>query len=1645
MKFFTFYSIGLLLCLPFTGLTQTINDCVDAVVVCSDDDIGFNPDGPGQNDYADPDNNEGCITSLEQNSAWYYFQIDPTAPPDLVLGFILHPKGGLGEDYDWALYGPNVPCGNLGNPIRCSSSSAACGFCPDTGMGMGTTDVTEGPGSGDGFVMTLVVQPGQGFYLMIDNWQGTMNGFVLTWTDSAAPYLNCAAQPPCALEAHAGPNILACEGDQSITLDGTSSNNHDNETYSWSGDNGGTAYLDDPDIANPTVTLPPGFTGIITYTLTVTEDTCTTEDQLTLEVFALPTITITQIGPFCENNPPQALTATPPGGTWSGDNTGNTFNPTTNGPGTHTVTYTYTDNHGCINSESLDIEVFEKPEVTIDPDPAEFCDSEGFVLLTAEGSAGAGGYSYNWTTPTGMDVGNTYNATVSGAHIVSVTDANGCKNTSSVNVINHPNPYVEIIDPGPICDDVDDVFLTAIPAGGTFGGSIITPDGEINPNMNPPGTYPINYSYTDGFGCESTALADIFILETPNATATNNGPLCGGEQILLFGETDGVGANIVYSWTGPGGYISTMQNPVNASAGGFYNLYVTVEGCVSEVAVTQVDVSTTPDAVASNDGPYCNGQSIQLHGNTTASGIVISYAWTGPNGYTSTLQHPTDATQPGIYSLVITVDGCPSPAVLTQVQFNPPPGAAASNNGPYCTGDAIALFGNTSTSGTTINYTWSGPNGYQSTVQNPTDALAPGVYQLIVTVDGCQSAINTTTVTVNSLPQPVIAGQASFCTGNSAMIDAGGGYTSYFWNDASTNQTIQVFATGIYTVTVTDANGCTGNTSFGVTEMPSLSPVITGALEFCEGSNTVLDAGTGYTTYQWSTGEVSQTIQVSTEGNIGVIVTDAQGCSGSTNITTSINPNPIVTIGGSTTYCIGGFTVLDAGTGYISYDWSNSATTQTITVSAPGAFSVDVVDVKGCAGSGSVTITESTSLSPVITGSTAFCENGSTTLNAGSGFATYNWSDGSMNQTLLVNTTGIYSVSVSDGQGCFGNTSVSITEVLPPSATLKTDTTLCNTQAGGSVINLYSMILSGDTGGTWEDVNQSGAVGLFNSLNFNNIPAGDYRFRYTTNSATAPCPESEYQIIVKVLDCTCPDVFFLSAAPLCNGGDVLDLTTIENTAESGVWSVIQNPAGINPASLNGSLFDPTGSDPGAYTLQFDLQNQPPPGCPVDFQVMVDVDPSVDAGNASAPVAFCVGDNQLVNLNAMITGADANGTWTETSAVPSVGGAFNSVNGTFNTQNQPSGNYTFQYSLTSNGVCPDDASTVSVIMNLIPKAVAVDNAELDCTNTTRTLDATGSSDGPGYSIVWTGPGILSDGKENTIHPTVDQPGIYVMTITNTQTGCFNSTSVTVTENGNHPTDAVIDTKNPSCSGDQDAYINVNQVIGGVPPYAYSLNNQPFTNDNTFTNLTAGDYDVALADANGCLWDTLITITSPSAFSISLGPDIELGLGESATVQATTNLATDQIDTMIWSPANLVECFDVTCLEGTVHAANAVTLTATLYDINGCSASDKIYISVNKVRKLYVPTVFSPNSDGVNDIFYISGNENQITQIKRFMVFNRWGEVLHEATNFQCNDASKGWDGFFKNETMNPGVFVYFAEVEYIDGWIETFKGDVTLMR
>ena len=124
--------------------------------------------------------------------------------------------------------------------------------------------------------------------------------------------------------------------------------------------------------------------------------------------------------------------------------------------------------------------------------------------------------------------------------------------------------------------------------------------------------------------------------------------------------------------------------------------------------------------------------------------------------------------------------------------------------------------------------------------------------------------------------------------------------------------------------------------------------------------------------------------------------------------------------------------------------------------------------------------------------------------------------------------------------------------------------------------------------------------------------------------------------------------------------------------------------------------------------------------------------------------------------------------------------------------------------------------------------------------------------------------------------------------------------------------------------------------------------------------------------------------------------------------------------------------------------SIRLEVAVRDSNGCVAEDDIFIFVNRKRNVYIPSAFSPNEDGKNDRFHVFGDET-VVNIRSFLIFNRWGEPVYEGYNLPPNDPAYGWDGNFREQPMNPAVFAYVAEIEFSDGDVELFYGDVTLAR
>ncbi|MCB0552822.1 MAG: gliding motility-associated C-terminal domain-containing protein, partial [Phaeodactylibacter sp.] len=216
---------------------------------------------------------------------------------------------------------------------------------------------------------------------------------------------------------------------------------------------------------------------------------------------------------------------------------------------------------------------------------------------------------------------------------------------------------------------------------------------------------------------------------------------------------------------------------------------------------------------------------------------------------------------------------------------------------------------------------------------------------------------------------------------------------------------------------------------------------------------------------------------------------------------------------------------------------------------------------------------------------------------------------------------------------------------------------------------------------------------------------------------------------------------------------------------------------------------------------------------------------------------------------------------------------------------------------------------------------------------------------------------------------------------------------------------------------------------------------FGGNGFYPNLGPGEYTIYVRDDYNCLYTQPgLIVAEPEELFILLPPDTTIRKGDSIAILAQANrVGPVQFN---WRPNYNISCTD--CNPPSAYPEESVYYYVTARDGNGCTADDRILIYVDKFRGVYIPNAFSPNGDGANDVFYIFADES-VAEIKSFLVFNRWGEAVFESYNFQPNNPIYGWDGIFRSEVLNPAVFAYMAEIEFKDGEVVLFKGDVTLAK
>lgn len=273
------------------------------------------------------------------------------------------------------------------------------------------------------------------------------------------------------------------------------------------------------------------------------------------------------------------------------------------------------------------------------------------------------------------------------------------------------------------------------------------------------------------------------------------------------------------------------------------------------------------------------------------------------------------------------------------------------------------------------------------------------------------------------------------------------------------------------------------------------------------------------------------------------------------------------------------------------------------------------------------------------------------------------------------------------------------------------------------------------------------------------------------------------------------------------------------------------------------------------------------------------------------------------------------------------------------------------------------------------------------------------------------------------------------------GCEQTVVATVSEPP--PLEADVMATDLRCFGDQNGMITVTP-LGGTAPYQYRLNDEDFSSNDLFSRLSSGSYEVYVMDARNCtsLVD-VVTINEPPEFRVDAGPEeYTLYLGDSTLLLADYVNGTGAIRFQ-WTPSfgDPLPCPD--CEFAWVRPFYTTTYELFAVDANGCEARDQVQVNVLKPRILAVPTGFSPNNDGENDRLLVHGRAG--TRVKVFQVYNRWGELLYEARDFDVNDSGVGWDGTFRDQPVLSGVYLYYLVGEFLDGEEKIRKGQTTLIR
>jgi hypothetical protein len=1139
--------------------------------------------------------------------------------------------------------------------------------------------------------------------------------------------------------------------------------------------------------------------------------------------------------------------------------------------------------------------------------PLSFCFGDSTVLVAS------GGYnSYQWICNNSI-VGSDDTLVVynSGNYVVVVTDSTTCPGSSLPVVVDAHDAPLTIQSNAQFCEGTVDSliatsgFVSYVWSNGASTNKIFVSQG---------GTYTV--TVTDNFGCsKSVSINKIQLLQPPAPVITANGPtsFCPGFDVTL---TSDVVTNIVWS--------NGLTTPsITVDSTGYYAVTVTgANGCKTTSAGVQTFEYLNAQASFSHNGlPLCENSTTVLSANSS-----VTYLWS--DGQTS--QNIVPLTSGNYTVQVVDTNGCI--AVSAASLINPTPATPlVSLSGPidFCNGGSVTLTSNTATGNL-----WSNGASTQAITVFQTGTFTDTVYNVF----GCKAGSAPVAVNVHPTATINTSGPTTFCFGDSVTLTANPAVgVNYLWSTGATTQSIVVQSTQAISVIVTETGfGCsdTAYSNIVVNPLPTGSIVANGPTTVCYYENVPLTAtGSAHTIFKWYLNGSPITYYIwslycncyvpvyvfgtdysatSTGTYSAQIIDTITGCTSFTNginTTFILPPKPVITANGGSTICIGANATLTS-TPASSYLWSTGQTTQNISAGTQGYYWLTITDANGC-----TRVSDSTWVSFYPTASissnipTTFCADTNINITAHP-TGTYIWSDGSTNATISnINASGIYTVTVTDANGCTSSTSVTITVNPLPFGSISPagQTTVC---FGNAVIL--------NTSGAPNTIYKWFKDGLPISYYLNPYTYYVYGYSYAANATgiyaaqiidtLTGCTSMTNDISVSVLSLPMASIN-QTAFNVCNGGNTAALlATASGTIApyTYLWSNASTNQNIN------NLYA------GNYIVSVTDAN----GCQ-NADTFYVAEPGVVVVSASSPANTRGYNISCTGASDGIAYANVSGGTAPYTYLWNTGSTSASINGL------PAGTYTVTVTDSEN------CTPVTAIVTLVQPAPVTISLSPTVFYGGSNISCFGGSDGSvtanpsggtaNFTYVWSN-GQITQTAVNLI------AGTYTVTATDS-VGCSNTANIALTHPAALAGNALISSYmgyNVSCNGVNDGEINYS-VNGGTMPYHFSWADSVYSPNRN--QLFAGTYYITITDTLGCSINDSIVITQPTQITDSIIGSTLNCYGDSNGTAAVFALGGDAPYTYMWSNSQTTS---------TASGLTANYYQVTISDVRGCTRVSQVQV-------------------------------------------------------------------------------------------------------